>query len=678
MANYADDEVGSSSPRLLPFNASLFDRYMTGIEEIVYDRKGQPRYAVQAFHNLVVNAKSDIGAVVDTAKAAVTDTADEAKASMLKTAEDLGTDLNNKHYTTYALMLADPQTRDNVVAVVDSNPDEKLNGWYFWDNTAKKWKPWADQPILESRFDTVASRIAGTELQGEPISFEDENGFVIGALTREGTIRVARGLETKSVEIIEDDRSALSVESSDGFTIFNVSPERTMIGGIYLEPTFDGTGVKFVGGDGFVFGCLQKSYENNIPTNFLKEAAQLRTQIMHVIGYGQSLGRGVNALPAISTVQPYKNIMIASGVRSREGESGYYPEAFSPLVEQSGSFEGETPIAGLCNGVVRRAMADGESQDDWVFLGSALGQGGRAIEQLMPSTDYLGYFNKMVRMVRDSQALATKSGKTYSVWAYSWDQGESNYENASYTRSAYLYTQYMLNLFDKLSEAVAGITGQSFRPYVFSYQVGAHRKYNRSEMTLALSQWRASRDRPDFVMAVPVYIFKTGSDSLHLTNESSWLLGEYKSRAMYVTMIRRGKKWRPLEPVSVAWGENYIDIKFNVPSGALVLDYALCNQASNYGFDVWEGGQLADIVTSVSVVGDETVRVSISRPASASAILSYAKGRSTDTGSGPENGARGNLRDSNGDFDKVTSPLGNVFALHNPCVMFQYDRISGF
>ncbi|MFG0340945.1 DUF2514 domain-containing protein [Pseudomonas sp. zjy_13] len=51
-------------------------------------------------------------------------------------------------------------------------------------------------------------------------------------------------------------------------------------------------------------------------------------------------------------------------------------------------------------------------------------------------------------------AAATKLGKTYSVWAYTWDQGESNYTTTVSTKSAYQYAEYMMAIFDGLAEVI--------------------------------------------------------------------------------------------------------------------------------------------------------------------------------------------------------------------------------
>jgi len=579
------------------------------------------------------------------------------------------------------------------------------------DNKAVEISRYPNAEAISSMEQLIRPLAAANAADDHALTFEDANGFILGLITAARRLIMRGGLDigTGSLEssandfeftdpngfqvaklgLQESNISGMNVKRStggdiefgdyNGFVHARIGAEQSVVNGLALQSRMT-EGVEITDENGF----LLARFDNRAPAlatansqPLLNLRAQVRTAIMQIIEYGQSLGRGINSTPAISTIQPYKNIMLASGVKVRASEPGYNPTSFVPLVEATVSIEGETPVSGLCNGVVRRAVADGELAANWVLAATAVGRSGRAIEQLMPG-DNSSDFAKLVQTIRDTKALADALGKSYSVWAYSWNQGESNYVG-SYTRSAYLYMQYMLGLFDTLTAEIVAITGQQFRPYAFIYQVGAHRKYNVDKMDIALSQWRASREREDIVLAAPVYMFATGDDSLHLTNESSWLIGEYKSRAMYQTMIRRTGKWRPLEPVSVNWQASYIDIKFHVPSGPLVLDTALCTAEINHGFDIREDDIIADIITSVTVTGPDTVRLQLSRAASAGAVVSYARGRNTSfAGSGPTQGARGNLRDSNGDFDKAVSPLNNTFALHNACVMFQYDRRTGF
>lgn len=685
MAYNTNNPLPSGHPYDLDDNAHNLDLGMNSTEETFLDRFGRPRNTYQAFHNLVINAKNQIDPTVDAAKQAVNSAAQAAIDEMEETAAELGADINTKRYTTYAGeggMLSDPQSRDNVVGIVDGDPDGKLNGWYVWNNSTKAWVRFAVQPVTTADFQALAAFIKASQASTVTHSFEDEHGFLIGEMTLGQVLRMQGGLDMTNGQVMQGN-SGLEIFDANRFVMGRLGPVDSFLGGLNWRNT-NTPGIEIADDYGF----LLARYDGGAPATGNGAASapiiprlnrQQRTQIMLIIGYGQSLSRGINSIPAISTSQPYSNIMIASGTKIRNGDAGYNPTSFVPLVAKTEGTEGEDPVVALCNGLVRRAVADGEVATDWSFLGTSPGRSARSVEELGPSADFNAFYNKMVRYVQDAKNLADATGKSFSCWAYCWDQGESNYAGSTFTKSPYQYAQLMLALFDTLSKQVVAITGQEFQPYIFSYQVGGHRFYGVDKNTIALSQWRISRERPDFVLAVPVYAIPVVTDDVHLTNEGSWLLGEYRSRAMYQTMIRRSGKWRPLEPIKVDWQADHIDVKFHVPSGPLVLDTAICAQAVNMGFDVREGDAVVDIITGVTVVGDDTVRIAISRAANATAVLTYARGRPTDPNrSGPLVGPRGNLRDSQGLQDTAVSPLGNTFALHNPCVMFQYSRATGF
>ncbi|MBA6150152.1 hypothetical protein H4C15_22035, partial [Pseudomonas juntendi] len=176
MAYNTNNPLGSSDPRDLFDNASIFDKYMTGSDEIVYDRFNQPRWAPQAFHNLVINAKAQIDPAVAAAKAAVNTAADSAILEMEQTAAELGADINTKRYATYAGeggMLSDPQNRDNVVGIVDGDPNGALNGWYVWNNTTNEWVRFAVQPVTTADFQALAAYLKAGQAAAITHSFED-------------------------------------------------------------------------------------------------------------------------------------------------------------------------------------------------------------------------------------------------------------------------------------------------------------------------------------------------------------------------------------------------------------------------------------------------------------------------------------------------------------------------
>lgn len=534
-------------------------------------------------------------------------------------------------------------------------------------------------------------RSFNSKTPNDATAFTDGLGFVLMKLLTDGSLSM-RGAT------ITHGPGGLSVIDKNGFSMARFGPQSADILGFNIIAFPQRRGIYFLDPMGFVLAKIStketyfgprkitSSGDTTTPPRVAVLAQQVRTGIMQIVGDGQSLSVGVTSTPAISKTQEFSNVMMATGVKSRYNQYGYNP-ALVPLIEQDEvapmpENQGETPVTGMANGLVKRIVDSGENHTDWCFAAMAAGRSGWAVERLSPAPlGTAGVWEDMVNMIKDMKTQADNLGKTYSVWAYQWLQGESNYQ-AAYTGSQYLYTQYLAELWDKFTVEVLKITGQLFRPYMFTYQVAAHRKYSRDAMPIALSQWALSKNRPDVVMAVPCYQFKCSSDNLHLTNEQSWLIGEYFGRAMHFTMVRKCGKWRPLEPITLQWAGDTIDIKYHVPGGEIVIDTALCNQARNQGFDVRDinDAVVPNAIEEVTVTGPDTIRIKLATGAVADAFrITYARGIPGDPGnSGSETGARGNVRDSMGDYDKVTSPLGNEFSMHNASVMFQWDKKNGF
>ncbi len=518
--------------------------------------------------------------------------------------------------------------------------------------------------------------------------FADRLDQIIATLFADGTF-ATRALQLLGSDLpVEGGSMGLAVRDAHGMLPVFFDAAGSNLYGLAMEPlpgntvaVADRNGfLMFYAGSAGVHGA-RKADTVAIGAQVLDPGAQLRTDVMHVLCYGQSLSRGSSALPVLSTEQPYLNVMLPGGVKARPGDAAYSTGALVPLVEAVDGSEGETPVSGCLNGVVRRAVEAGSSADRWVFLGSSSGQGGRTVEQLAPGGSS-GRFAQTVQIVRDAKAVCDAEGKSYSVWGMTWYQGENDYNEASSDRWPYDYTErWLAKLWASLKREIVAVTGQAFAPYLFTYQVAAHRRYASDTMPIALAQWRSSRMFDDVVLAAPCYIFPTVADNLHLTNEASWLMGEYTARAMYQSMVSRSGKWRPLEPVAVDWQGAQIKVKFNVPAGQIVIDNALAATYDHAGFilrtaadAVIDGG-----VTGVTVTGVDEITITTAAGIPADATLTYARGKPGDSAhSGPATGARGNVRDTAGLYDQAISPEGTTYALHNACVMFEYSRKNGF
>lgn len=514
-------------------------------------------------------------------------------------------------------------------------------------------------------------------------SFQDELGFVMLQFLVDGAIDMFTG------KIERSNFNGLELTDDYGMLFAYFGIQNSMVSGLpfAIDPQF--TGFEFQDQNGFILAKATEkgSYfgrQTSAIVSVVKPQtqlnAQVKTDIMQVINYGQSLSRGRYSVPCISLTQPFNNVMLKGGVLARATDGTYDASAFVPLIAQDVGGEGETPVNAMVDGVVRRIVEeDGGDPTTWVFAGTSPGRGGRSVAELSPPSmgGIEGTYDAMLKQVSDTAALAKSLGKTYSIWAYHWAQGENDNSSTSST-SRYDYSERMMALFDRMTTDFTTITTQGWRPYTFLSQMNAHRRYKQTNMRIGMAQWTASKCRADIVMTCPNYIAVRAADNNHLTPEGSWLTGEYASRAMKYTMVNKGAKWRPLEPVTVEWTDTHIDITYHVPQGKLVIDDALATTTINSGFDLWVSRSTPlTLITAVTATTANTIRLELSAPAPATAFLSYGLGRAGDV-SGPINGARGNVRDTHGDFDKVTSPGGVEYNLHNASIAFEYNRKSGF
>ncbi|WP_109512773.1 SGNH/GDSL hydrolase family protein [Pseudomonas ovata] len=159
MAYNTGNPLGSSSPKDLSDNAHNLDIAMNGPALSFTDRFGVSRYSIVKLNTLIATAVAEVDPIVTAAKSSVNSTRDAANAEMLQTAADLGDDLNNKRYPTYAAMIADPQVRDAVVAVVDDDPDSTKNGWYYWSLATSEWLRFEDQPASTSALTSAVPQV---------------------------------------------------------------------------------------------------------------------------------------------------------------------------------------------------------------------------------------------------------------------------------------------------------------------------------------------------------------------------------------------------------------------------------------------------------------------------------------------------------------------------------------
>lgn len=544
--------------------------------------------------------------------------------------------------------------------------------------------------IVNELLKSIAWGMSDTKMitPNHELDFADEvNGFSDYAGRTPLSVRPDGAVQIGSLLLATSESGAINIQDQAGRTALRISP----------------TGKVSI----FDLDAPSISAVNQAPS---LKVGWNRKDINHIVVYGQSLSEGSVANTGesltgneISTTQPFANVMLAGGTRSEPQHSFYVSDRFAPLVEQSvgqfgdrsntatyNSSHNESPTSGICNEFTRRCLSNSlkATPADFVMAGMTSGAGGQSVENLTTGKQW----SIISQCIKDIANISKLQNKTESVAAIVWIQGEANHRavvddlpsfDPSITADLYVYQQRVSALISNIDEtAIANCPNQDAMPYVFTYQTEAHRSYNYKNTTkslnenpIATAQWFMSKSDPRFVLAIPIYaLAKNNRDKVHLTHVNSWLMGAYIARAMEYTMHRKQGKWRPLEPVSWNWTDTHCDIEFYVPCGELMFDTFFCTQQPNQGFDIWIDKTLqVSAISAVTLLDDKTVRVSFTNPQPSNAQLSYCLGREET-----KPNAFGNLRDTHGDSDIVTDPLGATHKLHNPSVMFNIHKTRGF
>ena len=372
--------------------------------------------------------------------------------------------------------------------------------------------------------------------------------------------------------------------------------------------------------------------------------------INQILSTGQSLSVGVASSPALTTSQPYDNLMLTGG----SGGLGSGTSLIS-LVEASV----ETISSSMANTITAN-----DTGNDYDVAVSLHGVSGYTYSQLKQGTVP---YNKGISQVTNTKNAATALSRVSRVIGVTTIHGETdNYNDVSGSD----YQGYLEEWQSDYETDIKAITGQTGTIPLFLGQMSSYMCSYANDATseIPIYQLKAAEDNPgDIVLVTPKYFFNY-SDRHHLTSASSRWLGEYYGKVIGKVAIDR-ELWRPLSTDSVVRNDNIIYAKFHVPSGELVFDTTLVSARTNYGFEYYDSTASASI-SSVEILNSETVKVTLSAtPTGSDQKLRYAYTGVPGTNTGSQNAgtAAGNLRDT----DSASSIYGNT--LYNWAVHFDKD-----
>ena len=394
------------------------------------------------------------------------------------------------------------------------------------------------------------------------------------------------------------------------------------------------------------------------------------TQIILVPSFGQSLAGGTDG--GTSTFSAPIDIAFTTGnVNSNvQDMNGGYVEMFKEMANQNNY----------------------SLPTDFKFMTSVAYLGGTCITDLSKGTTT---YNSLLSQVQTAKNTADSLGKSFSVPAFCWTQGEEDYRAggtaSNYGTGKYIATEYsakLKQLVDDLNVDIKIITGQKEEVKCIMYQVASHNPYTRYPR-IALEQLKASIEDDRIILAKTMYDVEYNSaDNVHAPNKTYRNMGNHYGISLFDSVVKKEHRL-PIYPIKWTLVGSVIYIQFHVPIKPLVFDEAWVSPLSdgNKGFNLYTVNNeystsatitpSATTITNVELISSDTVKLTLSGVPLTGTRLTYGvNGLGSDiingsaTGirrSGRIEGARGNIRDSQTYFN----PVSNYFNLYNWCPIFE-------
>lgn len=356
----------------------------------------------------------------------------------------------------------------------------------------------------------------------------------------------------------------------------------------------------------------------------------------HILSTGQSLSIGTNGAPALTTTQPYNNVMLNW-------------LSFAPLVETNV----ETISSAMANSITAHV-----SYDKYQIAVTRHGVGATSYTGLKKGT--IPYYNGMIQVLL-VKANAESLGKIYRVIGVTTIHGESDH----LAGSGLYYEGYLVEWQRDYENDIKSITGQVGTIPMFTDQMSSYTGLNSATSEIPLAQLSAYENNPTKIILVGPKYFLNYSDSAHLTNTSYRWLGEYYGKVIKKVIVDK-QTWKPLMPERIVRNSNIIYVQFSVPVPPLVFDTSLVLAKPNYGFEYYDDSSSASII-NIEIINSDTVKITLNtRPTGSNQRLRYAYTGTAGAYPGAQSlgSARGNLRDS----DSTSSLYGNT--LYNWSVHF--------
>ncbi|HHT0895345.1 TPA: hypothetical protein ACTX9E_000944 [Klebsiella pneumoniae] len=616
-----DPPLGSTSPAVLLDNATRLDELVNGPAGTVNDRAGQPldtwRQIVTMMLAAVTDAQNSITAI-----GLPFNTLSDAQAAVA--AGKIPDGSVTWVRTTDSAALADEYKNINGVLTA----------------TGRRMP---SQDAVDALSRQLLDSIVTGDVPGFWLALKDSAGWISWGVDDQG------GFGSRAAYLGTDNILAgnIKILFTDDVGLRFQDPE-----GFYID-VLDNFGRYLLGDSGggsspvdevSILDLKNKAYAAEVSRRVLTRLKFPTEAYNHFLMECQSLGMGFMCWPAVSKTPKYSNLMFGSSVRPASttanaftplGGTAWQPlkavvqstgggtiltDADQQALDRSAVNEGESPVVAAVNGFRRHFLETHclNSDPSRLFVASAVGVSGQSIENLMDDTKY---YNRLVECVTKAKALADSEGKSYSVTAIEFVQGERNYELGTSKAS---YKSLLGQLRNKIFATIRGITGQTSDPAWFMYQTGftyspnpATQPLNAIKLWVGMAQYEFCLENENCFMVGPNYQLPDKGGHL-MTNGSRWL-GCYFAKAKDRVLNQR-RPFQPLAPIDfkcdgldifVSYYVDYPPLQFQSPFRGGVRTVI-----TNKGFRVFSNVQndpagIGEEITvgSVEIAADTIIKI---------------------------------------------------------------------
>ena len=537
--------------------------------------------------------------------------------------------------------------------------DPSVSPFVQWEDIGGFILAQLDKDYLKTAgFEVGAKRLSmdsmDTEATNVPeIVLQDEHGFIIQRQT-------SQYLENSAGKFIPADNNDYVIEDEHGFHIFSAMQSGSP------TSTEDKTAAReaYIAKMDNLALAVSAAVNNTLVTGIQRPVFDYNL----VITDGQSLSTGTEGWAVLSTVafEAENLLMFGDSVRPSTdratGGSTWNPlggAALKPLkaVTQSiggGSVLTDAEVSALPPGAVNEGeTVDVGAVNFWRqlqndFHGVSVnparkiivlncGVQGRTVEELSKGHPY-NHYNRVIEAVTKvkSYIASQQPGATVGIVAFLYMQGEWNYwtsTTGTHDRATFLELTKQLRI-DLITDCAYGICGQKLPPAWITYQTGGSYTDDTYNLAIGMAQLDMAEQVPGCYLATPVY--QVTDKNGHLDPNGYRWAGMQFGKVLH-RILDRGLDWKPMKPIKVVrYSDDEILACFNTPSPpAKFKETYVVNTATMYpnkGFLVTDANGVVG-VSSVTTVGQATLSVKLSAPATGDVYLWYAP-KTTYNGNG--------------------------------------------